>query len=394
MKKMRIGILSPFYNNYNYGGKLQAFALTYFLNEKGYGAKQIQYYQSSKKNKQSKTNKLIKLFSSYDYRHAMMQKILGKLLKATKVQIKKRNTFFNEFDNLIPHSKQVYNDQTLVESCDDFDVFVCGSDQVWNPALFKKGYFLQFVPENIYKFSYAASIANQLDSGWKNIYKELLKNFDAISVRESKGKEDIEDLVNIPVEVVADPTLLLSRKDWDKISAKRLIDEPYMFCYFLGYGSKTRKIAKKYAKEHQLKIVTLPHLLGNSGRFYAQDISFGDVKLYDVGPAEFISLIKHADFVMTDSFHANVMSLIYNRQFMVFNRIGFSKMGSRLEHLLSLFDLQDRWVDYNSSFKEIRKKYNTVINYQDKYEKYDELKQKSIDYLLGNLKKAESNYEN
>lgn len=374
MEKIKIGILSPFYNNYNYGGKLQAFALTYFLNENGYYAKQIQYHQSSKKNKQSKINKFFKLFQSDDYRHAMMQKIIAKFLKDTKKQIKIRNNYFNQFDKLIPHTKEVYNDKTLVDTCDDFDVFVCGSDQVWNPTLFKKGYFLQFVSKDKYRFSYAASIANQLDDEWQSRFKELLKDFNAISVRESNGKESIENLVDIPVEVVADPTLLLSRKDWDRISAKRLIDEPYMFCYFLGYGSKTRKIAKKYAKEHRLKIVTLPHLLANSGRFYAQDIRFGDIKLYDVGPAEFVSLIKHADYVMTDSFHANVMSLIYNRQFLVFNRIGFSKMGSRLENLLSLFDLQDRWVDYNSSFKEIRKKYNSIIKYQNKYDKFDELK--------------------
>jgi len=150
----------------------------------------------------------------------------------------------------------------------------------------------------------------------------------------------LQPLSPVPVEWVLDPTLLLSASDWDEICSPRQIDEPYMFCYFLGDNKRNRRVAESVAKRKGLKIVTLPHLVG----YNFADKKFGDIQLWDVGPKEFISLIKYADFVLTDSFHGSVFSNIYRRPFAAFEREGAKGMGGRLKSLTDLTDTQDRFL--------------------------------------------------
>ncbi|MGN1344547.1 MAG: polysaccharide pyruvyl transferase family protein [Traorella sp.] len=382
---MKIGILSPFYKNYNYGGKLQAYALVEILKKKGYQSEQIQYEGHSIKRKKSLCKKIIQIKDS-NSRHVIYEKILGKILRNLYPKMSLRKTSFNDFDEKICHSKTVYTDENIQNANHEYDIFICGSDQIWNPSLLKKAYLLEFTDK--YKFSYAASISNEIDDLSKELFQNALISFDAISVREKQSSESIRNLINKKIELVADPTLLLDRNDWDEICSNKQYPEPYIFCYFLGYGKKMRKNATKLAKSLNMPIKTFPHLLGIQKRFYWNDLNFGDEPIYDAGPEEFINLIKHADYVLTDSFHATVISLIYQKQFITFSRIGYSKMSSRINDLLNLFDLNNHHLPFDIEYKKLYEVLKDKIMYQSNYPKLDNLIVFSKNYLIQNIEKA------
>ncbi len=384
MNAMRVGVISTFHNNYNYGGKLQAYAMIRVIKQAGYEAQQIRYGQHQKP--LTPAGRVKRLLSSSDYRAAVFQTLLKKLLKSESPALAQRKAAFDAFDAWIDHTEEVYDDAALLENCRQFDAYLCGSDQIWNPDLLKLGYFLNFVPEDRGKISYAASVSNRIDEASAAVFFQHLRSFDGISVREEDTARTLSELLQRPVETVADPTLLLDRQDWDRVASEPLCQEKYLFCYFLGYDRKMRRSAEKFAKEHGLRIVTLPHLLGIQGRCYGCDLDFGDQRLYDVSPAQFLALIRDADFVMTDSFHATVLSLVYRKQFAVYGRTGHAAMGNRLDHLLGLFDLQDRKCQAGTVPE-------APIAYRQTYEKVERLRQSSLEFLKRQLSNAEAKYE-
>ena len=148
------------------------------------------------------------------------------------------------------------------------------------------------------------------------------------------------------VESVTDPTLLLERKEWETVTAKRQVKEPYIFCYLLGNDRKQRRIAEKIARKQKKLLVTIPHIKnGNSFRFRLEDRCFGDLQLFEVGMEEFFSLIKYADKVITDSFHATLFSYQFETPFWVLERTARSsetKMNSRIYELTRMLGLERR----------------------------------------------------
>ena len=123
-------------------------------------------------------------------------------------------------------------------------------------------------------------------------------------------------------------------------TAKKMIEEKYVFCYFLGENNKERKIAREFAKLHNLRLVTIPHA---GGIIQSIDRNFGDKRLYDASPEHFLSLIKYAEFIFTDSFHAVLFSNIYQKQYFVFNRSSKGEMSSRIVDITKLFHQEDRF---------------------------------------------------
>ena len=146
---------------------------------------------------------------------------------------------------------------------------------------------------------------------------------------------------------MVDPTLLLTDEEWDEVVSGKLVDDNYLFCYFLGNDIRLRKLAKKYAKVNKLKIVSIPFA---NEIFNNVDFNFADIRFYDAGPSEFLSLIKYADCIFTVSFHATVFLLIYKREFFVFNRIEHIGMSSRLYSLAKMFECEERFCDSNKKF--------------------------------------------
>ncbi len=382
---MRVGIITTFYNNYNYGGKLQAYALVRILQRLGHDALQIQYGQH--KPPASFPGRMKLLMSKSDYRRTIPQKLLFQLLQSSTAQQKERKAAFQAFDNHIPHTEAVYDDLHLSELCSQFDVFICGSDQIWNPDLMKKGYLLDFVPADMYKFSYAASVAKHLSKTDRQILSQSLRSFNAISVREDDTAAALSSSLNRPVTVVADPVLLLDGSEWNKIASPEPRSEKYLFCYFLGYSGALRRTATVYAHKHGLRIITLPHMLNTQGRSYLCDLSFGDERLYNVSPAQFLALIRDAEYVMTDSFHATVLALKFQKQFSVYDRTGQKGMENRIAHLLKMYSLESRKCSVNEVAE-------SEIHYDEIGDEADRLCKNSLNFIKEQLYLAELANEN
>ena len=377
MKK--VGILTHYFNSKNYGGVLQAYGLEKVINKlNGFSAEQICYeiatIRYGENTIHDKPN-LIKFLNPLKY-YSTIKKEVCKVFVEKKIQT--RRLFFSEFRAQIIHSAEKYDINNIAECNDKYDVFITGSDQVWNLDWFTPTFFLDFAAKNKKRISYAASIGHSnLNEDRKEYFKRVLPTFDSISVREKDSVDLLQSLTDKKIEWVLDPTLLLDVNDWDEICSARRIEEKYLFCYFLGHDKSIRKLAKKYAKKHKLTIVNLPHLVG----FCNADVGFGQHKLYDVGPNDFISLIKYSECVFTDSFHACVFSGIYNKDFYVFNRKGLKNASSRLYSLCELFECQDHFCDIDDKFSLNYLDSLSPINYNKEFKLLHEMKEKSIQFL-------------
>ncbi|MGI6279791.1 MAG: polysaccharide pyruvyl transferase family protein [Acutalibacteraceae bacterium] len=383
---MKVGIITHYYNSLNYGGNLQAYALCMFLNNHGYDAEQIAFDKSSIKSINPRNIKG-NLFRIYVSAINAKKKILHpKITKALRI----RETSILSFNqNVIPHSPIVYNEPSLEKAADIYDAYITGSDQVWHPSAYCRAYRLDFVPSSKIKLSYAASIAKDyLTEEQLAIFKESLADYTAISVREQSAINILKPITKLPIELTLDPTLLLNREDWDRLATPRIVSQPYLFCYFLGNDIAARNLAKEYAKRHNLKVVTLPYL---TGTFRKCDKKFGDEQLFKISPADFISLIKYADCVFTDSFHATIFSGIYQREYVVFERAAATSMSSRIYSLTWLLETQERFCDIEKKLTVSYIESLPPIDYSRKLERFDRIKEASVKFLLDNLSKAENN---
>ena len=246
-----------------------------------------------------------------------------------------------------------------------YDFFSVGSDQIWNPLWIKNDFFfLPFVPPEK-RISYAASFGvSEIPEDKKEMVRENLLKFKAISVREDAGAKIVKDLTGRDAEVLIDPTLMLDKEDWIKVENKpRKVDfsKPYILTYFLG--KRTERInddLSKIATENNLQIFNL------------MDKSVKE--LYITGPSEFIYLIHHAKLVMTDSFHACVFSFLFQKPFLLYESEGSCNMMSRMDTLFNKFDLRRKFVDsglpneifesdYSEGFQNLQKERDKAIKF-------------------------------
>ena len=219
-----------------------------------------------------------------------------------------------------------------------YRIFLCGSDQIWNPNYFKKCNFLDFVSESNKKIAYAPSIGTtQLTENEKKKMKSYLDRFDKISVREESSKRLIESVVDKPVQVVCDPVFLLSREKWIEKMQLKEPEEKYILCYFLGDNPEYQKMTEKLQESLKIKVKIIPtNTFGYALGFETQKT---------VGPKDWLSLLYGAEFVLTDSFHATAFSIIFNKSFYVLKRFSDTSpksQNSRIYHLLNMTGLEDR----------------------------------------------------
>lgn len=370
---MKVGILTHFHKSINYGGVLQAYALCKYLNNCGHDANQVLYVP--KMTSVSASSLTIK--EAYKKGITRLSK---KIYRKKNRQIKARmERLFSGFRNTVPHTEREYTRADIADTNELFDAFITGSDQVWNPIWHEPTYFLDFVGADTPKISYAASMGvGSLDDEQNKIFKKYLPSFQAISVRENSAVSVLAPLVSSVVNVSVDPTLLLSVDDWDEIAAERKIKERYAFLYALGDDTKIRKMAERFAKHKGIKLVTIPDLLGAYRR---KDRQIKAHKITDATPGDFISLIKHADYVFTDSFHACVFSLLYQREFFAFKRAGSIEMGSRIQNLIEMFECSERFCTNKKQMDVNHLLSMDTIDYSKTFTLFIREKQKSLDYL-------------
>ena len=376
-----IAILTKYYKNYNYGGVLQGYALKKILEEKGYTIDIISYDVNKNPNPIYKS--IYEQSKQYGIKSAT-NKIIEKSVGKFKFLIKDiLNDRIIKFEDFMQYDTKEYNDSNIEVLNNEYNVFISGSDQIWNPNAVRKLYLQNFVKKGKKKISYAASIGrNNLSKTESNILIPYLKKFDYLSVREKTAKELLKKFIDSKIEVVLDPTLLLEKEQWNEISSEPIHNKPYALFYFFSNSKKIRKKIINFCKLKNLDLVMIPYA---NQQFNFNDSKGPGIRINNIGPKEFISAIKNAEYIFTDSFHGTAFSIIYEKQFFVFerNKKEHVSMNSRLYDLLDSFDLKDRLV----SLKDIKNISNiNVINYKVVNDKKQKLKRKSIDFLDKSLK--------
>lgn len=339
MKK--VGIITLFHGSMNYGGVLQACALCKVLEQLEISGEQIRcvYLEPQAPRDWGKTLK--KLMNPKIVWNRIQYEINGRRMEREKTG--RQETFAQFNARFVPSSQRVYTSETVAQCLPDYGAFITGSDQVWNPEWYCPTLFLDFVPEGRKKIAYAASLGKSgLTEEQQNKFRNHLQSFQAISVREPDAVEILSPLARVPVTCTLDPTLLLTREQWEEVCEPRLVKEPYLFYYFLGADEEQSRLVRDYATNHGLKLLGIPNAARDFGKKETIDY---DLTFPDADPGTFLSLIRYAQVVVTDSFHATVFSNVFGREFFVFPRAGSPGMSSRIRQVTVLFHTTQRFCD-------------------------------------------------
>lgn len=374
----RIGIMSFFYNSSNYGGLLQAYALTTFLNKYDNVCAEQICYEVVRNDSQKTEKRTIGRIIRGLYHLLGRVKYLIRVRKLTPF-FEIRSLTLTEWRKRVPQSANSFVKKTIRDSVDNYDGFITGSDQVWNLRWSDSSYFLDFVPNNKKKYSYGASIGSkEISPELSSMLRQHVSTFDGVTVREESTAQLVSEICDRDVRMVLDPTLLLDRSDWDIVCSSRLIHQKYVFCYFLGDDEAMRHVSKEIVKRMQCVLVNIPHAPLD---YKKCDEKFGDIDLYDVDPSDFISLICFAEYVITDSFHASVFSNIYSKDFIAFGRKGMPEMNNRIIDLCKIFGNSYRFLPYADEGDLDMIISRLRNNQKTDYNLYETIKRDSVNYI-------------
>lgn len=356
----KVGIVSCYFKH-NYGSMLQAYATQQILDNMGIENETInidenvdfangkkKYYMTQITNFTFIKSKLGMIKLKFDKK---LKKDLGNNIS---IRDKKYKEFEQKFRLTAPYKTYA----ELTKKCKDYSSVLVGSDQLWLPVNVVADYYtLNWVPDNVNKISLATSFGvSTVPDKYKECYKKFLNRIDNLSVRESAGVKLVSELSNKEATLVCDPTLLLTKQEWMEIQQEeRIIKDKYILCYFLGNNIEHRKFAERLKEKTGYKIVSLNH----ADEYVKYSDIFADEIPYDIGPAEWINLIRNAEYVCTDSFHGTVFSLINNTKFFTFERYSNknSKVStnSRIYSLLEIVNLKERILSGTENVEDVLK---------------------------------------
>lgn len=371
-----VGILTLYYKSINYGGLLQAYALTKAINNLDFYAKQINYDYRVREKKEFR--ELLRYNNPADIISKLLTKLKRSRVRQTNSSyiFEQRINKAKEFADSIPHTNEIYSERNIEKLLEEIGIFVVGSDQIWND--FSSVFFLDFVPQTYGKISYAASMSKSGISKKKLKYMaKHIDKFNFVSVRENSAKESLEPFVNKKIHVLPDPTIIIDKAGWHNLAEDYYIGQDYIFVYLLGDNIQHRKRIKEIADLMNLAIVFIPHV-----HLKVRDVDkdFADYELYDVGPREFVGLIKNASMVITDSFHGCVISSILEKNFWAVKRhldSNINNMNSRLYTLFESMKIEKRFLeDVNNDEVLLRE-----INYGSVSRNINILRKNSIEQL-------------
>ncbi len=320
---------------YNFGSSLQAYAMQQIISNLGYENKVLDYDESSHNIRWRIRPFVDDVLYSILRLMPFINKSLYKRLHNRYLQRAK----FDAFDNLLNKTQYCKNAKALAAETRGSYACVCGSDQIWNPFLFDRNFFLSFLTdESVKKVAYAPSIGVSDKSLCSDEMVNLMSKFDSISIREKRGAEIVGELLNKDIPCVLDPTLLVDIDNWERVEKECKIDGEYILCYFLG---------KQYIPHNfinQLKAISNCKIVNIQMYYNINDLD-ADVNLLTVSPDEFLSLTANAKYICTDSFHSTVFSTLYKRNFFVFDRFNNAEahnQNSRIDTLLDVLYLKGR----------------------------------------------------
>lgn len=360
---MKIGIIT-FHCSYNYGSALQTYALKSFLENNGYKVSIINFiYKLDFEN--------YKLFRTKQY-IKRPYKFFFDIIFYNKNKIRKNNfeLFAKQYFNLT--KKIYYNYKNMKELNNEFDIFICGSDQIWNLDCTKgvePAYFLKFVDKDKLKIAYAPSLAHiKFAKNYDEDLKKAINDLDYISIREESTLPLIQSLTEKKVNVVLDPTLLLDREDYELIVNQEKQDNEYIFVYMLEYSAELVKYCNEFSDKRKIKIIYITK--SKISRIKGKNV-------FGIGPDKFLRYIRDAKYIITNSFHATVFSVIFNKKFVTFTT---KYSSSRMGDLLNKLGIPERI--YNENFD-----IDKDIDYDVVQKRLIDMKKFSLEYLRKALKR-------
>lgn len=363
MKQINVGTIT-FHCSYNYGSALQTFALKALLEKKKYVVNVIDFIHK-------KDFEQYRLFRTSVYLKNP-KSFIGDILFLKKNYKRKRNfeIFAKKYFNLT--KKRYYNYKDMKELNNEFDIFICGSDQIWNLDCtqgVEPAYFLKFANKDKLKIAYAPSLAHvKFAKNYDADLKKAIKDLDYISIREESTLPLIQPLTEKKVSVVLDPTLLLDQKDYELIINQEKQDNEYIFVYMLEYSAGLVKYCNEFSSKKGIKVI------------YIASNKFSGIKgknVFGIGPDKFLKYIKEAKYIITNSFHATVFSIIFNKKFVTFTT---KKSSSRMVDLLDSLGISERI--YNENFN-----IDKEIDYDMVQKNLIDMRKNSLEYLNKALKR-------
>lgn len=357
-----IGTIS--YNIYcnftNYGSALQTWALHQAIKKTGYVPVLVDYCPDILADKDP-LNPYKNMWDQTEEAKRMVEMTLP----AIRENYKKFDRFYRE---RFLRTKKKYTSDNFnhIIADEGLDGFVCGSDTIFCPDEFgfDDGYYADFAVMKGRSVSYAASFGDpHFTEETYKILNERIKNFKALGIREEQMIPYLKEHADIPVQRVVDPTLLLTVDEYEAIIGEKQERDKYLLLYSRRYTPQMEAYADKLAAENGWKIVDISLRAVNAER--------GHKMAYEAGVEEFLSLIKHAEFVVTNSFHGMIFSVQFRRPFVIFSR---EQCDNKIEELLSLFGIPERrLVTGEEKFE--------ALNFADIHNKIEAARQKSFAFL-------------
>lgn len=381
---MCVGIITTF-RQPNWGSVLQAYALEKVIEQMNYDVEVIDYkypneFHWQRGKKWGKSPKTLK-----EKLHKIKLYFLCMLKLRSKPMMELLNSFIKKNMKL---SRQIDSYESLHENPPVYDIYVSGSDQIWNPntMLGDMSYMFDFVPKGKKKISYASSFScASIPDNFKDIYKNNLSTYEALSVRENNGRNIIHQMLGRDAKVVLDPTLLLPKEHWEKFvekAKKTELPKAYILCYMLAYtfsvdepmGELLEMVQRKY-KMPVIALKTMPQSF--HGDIFKLPVSYG------IGVEEFLYLINNASIVVSSSFHGTAFSLNLGKPLVA---MGAMNEDDRVLSLLKNLGMENQFVYadklQNSSI-------NPFYDVEDEQNKMEELRADSLLFLRNSLKDSE-----
>ena len=390
-EKKKIGIAAVTYKD-NFGSALQTYATQYTLEKLGCDAR---IFEINAVHRGIKIKKLLyyagRLFDPVEAKY-LFANLTSRSRKVASVStdqfandMKVRHQMYQDFNKkwnkMLPTVKGWSG---LRKQASEMDAVVVGSDQLWRPSNIVGCYYtLEFVPNEIKKISFSTSFGvPELPSRLHRHAKKFLSRMDAISVRENSGAEIVKNESGREAIVVCDPTMMLTAEEWMHIQEEKPFAEgKYVLMYLMGDNPEHREFVKALSKQTGCRIIGLLH----GATYISYDEDMVDEKPYNVGPAEFINLIRNAEYVCTDSFHCCVFSILNSTKFFAFRRWpDGSKFSAndRLYTLLKFTKLERRMLDGS---EDVAKCAADEIDFSEVLPRVERRRKESMEFLVNAL---------
>lgn len=398
--KKKIALVTCYYQP-NYGSQLQAFATQETFDKLGLDNETILFDGLRPEVNKAKMlyflSRIFDINTIKDKMATVKKKLASKRNPEYARNLAERNGMFADFAATMFHLSKQYNSKAEVTAAAyDYVAFLVGSDQLWLPSNIAGDYYtLNMVPDDVPKIALATSFGiSELHrkSGLKA--QKFLKRIEHVSVREISGQRLVKIWAGRDVPVVCDPTVMFTADEWTKAleatePGNRFAEgQKYIFVYFLGNNPWERDIVRSVRKDTGLRILQLAH----SDEYIKSDEGFADFTPYNVGPKEFIELIRDAEYVFTDSFHCSVFSMLIHKNFYTFPRYsheGTVSTNGRLYSLLSLVHQESRLVKkQDAELWNTEKRIAIEPDYDVVDHEFDKLRRVTWDWLTNALKES------